>query len=138
MKKGSISLKTAAAAGCAASLLLLVPVIQSGLAKRAAGLSADPPDVSSAAVDYSGVLGKANTGSSGERIAVLPDLPDAAYLVRLAGNTLSVYREGDREPSAQYDLPAGWLPDYDRILLEYGVRAENAGELRGLLEDYVT
>ena len=65
-------------------------------------------------------------------------LPDTAYLLKLSGDRLSVYAEGDRTPTAEYDLPAGWLPDYDRILLEYGLRAGNAQELRRLLEDYVS
>ncbi|MBQ6041239.1 MAG: hypothetical protein K5705_10320 [Oscillospiraceae bacterium] len=65
-------------------------------------------------------------------------LPDTAYLLKLSGDRLSVFAEGERNPVAEYDLPAGWLPDYDRILLEYGLRAGNARELRRLLEDYVS
>ena len=65
-------------------------------------------------------------------------LPDTAYLLKLNGDRLSVFAEGGRTPVAEYDLPAGWLPDYDRILLEYGLRAGNAQELRRLLEDYVS
>ncbi len=71
--------------------------------------------------------------------ALLPeDLPETGYLLKLNGNTLYVYPEGSREPSAAYDLPADWLPDYDRILLEYGFRVSGQAELRELLEDYIS
>ena len=65
-------------------------------------------------------------------------LPDTGYVLKLDGDTLYVYEEGVKKPVAEYDLPAGWLPDYDRILLEYGFRAANKDELRQLLEDYVS
>ncbi|MBR5404845.1 MAG: hypothetical protein K6E36_02715 [Oscillospiraceae bacterium] len=68
----------------------------------------------------------------------LPELPDQRYLLKLRGNVLSVYAEGETEASAVYELPSRWLPDYDRIVLEYGLRAENEAELRRLLEDYVS
>jgi hypothetical protein len=71
----------------------------------------------------------------------LPDpetLPETGYLLKLRGDVLSVYEEGIRQPIAEYDLPAGWLPDYDRILLEYGIRAAGRDELRELIEDYVS
>ena len=61
-----------------------------------------------------------------------------AYLVRLEGDRLCVFAEGDRTPAAEYELPADWLPDYDRILLEYGIRAANADELRQIIEDYLS
>ena len=65
--------------------------------------------------------------------AALPELPQQRYLLKLRGNTLSVYAEGQADPAAVY-----WLPDYDRIVLEYGLRAEDESELRRLLEDYVS
>ena len=70
----------------------------------------------------------------------LPDPPEqeTAYLLKLRGDTLYVYEEGAREASEQYDLPAGWLPDYDRILLEYGMRCTGEQEMRSLVEDYVS
>lgn len=68
----------------------------------------------------------------------MPHLPDTAYLIRLSGDVLTVYAEGNGEPCAQYTLPADWLPAYDRTLLEYGLRAENADELRDLVEDYLS
>lgn len=64
--------------------------------------------------------------------------PDTAYLLKLDGDMLCIYAEGSRTPAAEYELPAGWLPDYDRILLEYGLRVNNAKELRQLLEDYIS
>ena len=67
-----------------------------------------------------------------------PEFPDTAYLIKLNGDVLSVYAEGIREPVEQYELPAGWLPDYDRILLEYGMRVQNAAELRECMEDYLS
>lgn len=65
-------------------------------------------------------------------------LPETGYLLKLHGNVLSVYEEGSREPAAEYDLPADWLPDYDRTLLEYGVRVSGQDELRARIEDYVS
>lgn len=63
---------------------------------------------------------------------------DHAYVLKLDGDTLSIYREGAKEPEASYELPAGWLPDYDRILLEYGMKVEDETELRQLIEDYIS
>ena len=60
------------------------------------------------------------------------------YLIKLNGDTLCVYAEGGKTPEAEYELPADWLPDYDRILLEYGIRTGNADELRQILEDYIS
>lgn len=62
----------------------------------------------------------------------------SAYLVRLNGDMLCVFAEGSRTPAAEYELPADWLPDYDRILLEYGIRVRNTEELRQVLEDYIS
>lgn len=64
--------------------------------------------------------------------------PDVAYLVKLQGDTLYVFAEGSREPNAVYELPAEWLPDYDRTLLEYGFRVSNDAELREIIEDYIS
>ena len=60
------------------------------------------------------------------------------YLIRLDGDLLRVYAEGSRTPAAEYELPAGWLPDYDRILLEYGIRVRDAAALRDIIEDYIS
>lgn len=77
--------------------------------------------------------GKAETAPQG----TLP-AQEQAYVLKLEGDTLSIYKEGKQEAEAVYELPAGWLPDYDRILLEYGMRVENAEELRELIEDYIS
>lgn len=70
---------------------------------------------------------------------LLPDgLPENGFLLRLDADTLYVYQEGSREPAAAYDLPAEWLPEYDRVLLEYGFRVSDEAELRELLEDYIS
>ncbi len=69
----------------------------------------------------------------------LPDqLPESGYTLKLHGDTLRIYEDGKKEPVGEYDLPAGWLPDYDRILLEYGFRVGSRQELRELIEDYVS
>lgn len=60
------------------------------------------------------------------------------YLLKLRGNTLSVYQDGSQDPAAVYELHAKQMPDYDRILLEYGMSVENESDLRRLLEDYVS
>lgn len=65
-------------------------------------------------------------------------LPETGYMLKLHDDTLAVYEDGLRDPIAEYDLPAGWLPDYDRILLEYGFRVSGRDELRELIEDYVS
>ena len=84
---------------------------------------------------------QAQIAKPGEEDFVLPDtadLPDTGYLLKLRDDTLRIYEEGVRKPIAEYELPAGWLPDYDRILLEYGIRVQGADELRQLIEDYVS
>lgn len=63
---------------------------------------------------------------------------EPVFVIRLDGDTLRVYREGEREPDAVYELPAGWLPDYDRILLEYGMKVNGEEELREMIEDYIS
>ena len=97
---------------------------------KAAEAHADPPAQT------------AVTHGSAEDLADLAEiadkLPETGYLLKLHGDTLAVYEDGLREPIAEYDLPAGWLPDYDRILLEYGFRVSGKEELRELLEDYVS
>ncbi|HAG13752.1 MAG TPA: hypothetical protein DCG49_07820 [Ruminococcus sp.] len=70
--------------------------------------------------------------------SAVPPLPETTYLLKLSENTLSVYEEGKPEAVASYELPAGWLPDYDRILLEYGMEVQGETALRALIEDYVS
>lgn len=69
--------------------------------------------------------------------AETPDLPAQSWLLKLQEDTLYVYTEGSREAEAAYQVPAG-LPDYDRILLEYGMKVSSEADLRRLLEDYVS
>ena len=77
------------------------------------------------------------TNASAE--VLLPEaLPETGYLLKLNADTLYVFAEGSREPSASFSLPADWLPEYDRILLEYGFRVSDQAELRELLEDYIS
>ncbi len=71
-------------------------------------------------------------------ISLPANLPETAYLVKLEGDMLYVYAEGSREPDAVYALPADWLPDYDRTLLEYGFRVSDSAELREIIEDYIS
>lgn len=71
-------------------------------------------------------------------ISLPENLPETAYLVKLEGDMLYVYAEGSREPDAVYTLPAEWLPDYDRTLLEYGFRVSDSTELREIIEDYIS
>ncbi|MBR6762042.1 MAG: hypothetical protein IKM30_08440 [Oscillospiraceae bacterium] len=60
------------------------------------------------------------------------------YILRLSGNTLYVFEEGTVEPLESYDLESGWLPDYDRILLEYGMHVTSKADLHALIEDYTS
>lgn len=65
-------------------------------------------------------------------------MPARAYLLKLANDVLGVYMEGDQLPFETYEMTADWLPDYDRVLLEYGLRVQSETELRILLEDYLS
>ena len=58
-----------------------------------------------------------------------------AWLLKLEGDCLAVYAEGEPKPLETYDLSAAWLPDYDRILLEYGMRVDSESDLRRLIEE---
>ena len=130
-------LKAAAAAGLLCAGMLMIPIIRISQAKRAARAVSDPYLSAGSEPEIRAALENAVPGN-GENASALPNFPAGAYLLRLKDNTLSVYREGSREPAVEYELPAGWLPDYDRILLEYGIRVQNETELRGLLEDYIS
>ena len=70
--------------------------------------------------------------------ATEPSHQETAYLLKLTGDTLRIYAGDEKDPCAEYELPAGWLPDYDRIVLEYGLRVGSAAELRSLIEDYIS
>ena len=111
--------------GAGAGFLLFLPLIH---AKRAVS-AAPEKEVSVSA----GALPELSLPDSGSEA----DLPAAGYLLRLKENTLYLYEEGSREAFASYELPAG-IPDYDRILLEYGMKVGSEDELRGVLEDLVS
>lgn len=115
----------AAMLGAGAGFLLFLPLIH---AKRAVS-AAPEKEVSVSA----GALPELSLPDSGSEA----DLPAAGYLLRLKENTLYLYEEGSREAFASYELPAG-IPDYDRILLEYGMKVGSEDELRGVLEDLVS
>lgn len=66
-----------------------------------------------------------------------PVPPAVTYLLHLDGDELSVYASGQKEAVERHTVPAG-LPDYDRILLEYGMQIATEEELRQILEDYLS
>ena len=66
-----------------------------------------------------------------------PVPPAVTYLLHLEGDELSVYASGQKEAIERHTVPAG-LPDYDRILLEYGMQIATEEELRQILEDYLS
>ena len=66
-----------------------------------------------------------------------PVPPAVTYLLHLDGDELSVYASGQQEAIERHTVPAG-LPDYDRILLEYGMQIATEEELRQILEDYLS
>ncbi len=65
-------------------------------------------------------------------------MPEAPYLLKLSEDTLSVYALGSSVPFETYHVSAGWFPDYDRIVLEYGLQIDTAADLRRILEDYIS
>ena len=107
-----------------AGFLLLLPLVRARKAVSAL------PEVSLSDTPDSGIL------PAGAQSGQQPD-PQKHYLLRLRENTLYVYEAGSRDPEAVYEVQAG-LPDYDRILLEYGMEVRSEAELRGVLEDYVS
>ncbi len=60
------------------------------------------------------------------------------YILLLQNDTLYVYPDGQAEAIETYYIASAWLPEYDRILLENGLYAETAAEVRQLLEDYTS
>ena len=63
---------------------------------------------------------------------------ETEYIVKLEDGGLYVYESGKREPSAHYAVQDTGMPDYDRILLEYGIRVTGEAALREVLEDYAS
>lgn len=72
-----------------------------------------------------------------ERAETAPER-EPEYTVRLEKGTLYVYEAGKREPAAAYAVQEAGMPDYDRILLEYGIRVTGEAALREVLEDYAS
>ncbi len=66
------------------------------------------------------------------------DLPEQEYVIRLEDGSLFVYESGKREPLARYAFEEAGLPDYDRTLLEFGIRVTGTEALREVLEDYAS
>ena len=60
------------------------------------------------------------------------------YTVKLEKGALYVYEAGRREPVCAYAVQEAGMPDYDRILLEYGIRVTGEAALREVLEDYAS
>ena len=124
------TLAGAAMLGAGAGFLLFLPLLH---AKRAAAakpetsvLLREERDPASAGLPAQSVSGD-----------TVDTFPAQSYLLKLKEDTLYVYTEGSREASASYQVPAG-LPDYDRILLEYGMKVSSESDLQRLLEDYVS
>ncbi len=132
--KENLRLTAAAAAALACGILLFVPLMQAHRLRKTRLLSETP------LTELAAVQNQADdsAAAAAEPAFTVPVLPEGSYLLRLHDDRLCVYRDGSREAVAVYDLPHGWLPDYDRILLEYGMRVSDAGELRVLLEDYLS
>lgn len=64
--------------------------------------------------------------------------PEKDYIVRLSGDAICVFEAGSRNPIARYEFHDEGMPDYDRILLEFGIRVNGEEALREVLEDYVS
>lgn len=60
------------------------------------------------------------------------------YFLQLQEDVLYVYAKGQASPISSYRIESAWLPEYDRILLENGVYAEDPSALRQLIEDYTS
>ncbi len=60
------------------------------------------------------------------------------YFLQLKENTLYVYPKGQAAAIEAYPVESAWLPEYDRVLLQNGLYAENLAALRQLLEDYTS
>ncbi len=60
------------------------------------------------------------------------------YFLQLQEDVLYIYSKGQASPIGSYPIESAWLPEYDRILLENGVYAENQSALRQFIEDYTS
>ncbi|MBR3679877.1 MAG: hypothetical protein IKL87_06710 [Oscillospiraceae bacterium] len=73
-----------------------------------------------------------------EKQLVAASTPDGPYLLRLEEETLAIYAVGTDTPFEQYAISPAWLPEYDRVLLQYGIEVESTAEMRRLVEDYLS
>lgn len=71
-------------------------------------------------------------------IATPQQITENEFFLQLRENTLYVYPKGQTSPIETYPMESAWLPEYDRILLENGVYAQNQAALRQLIEDYTS
>ncbi len=74
----------------------------------------------------------------GEHPLVAASTPEGPYRIVLSGEKLLVFAAGIETPFEVYELSPAWLPDFDRLMLEYGIEVQDTAALRGLLEDYLS
>lgn len=58
------------------------------------------------------------------------------YLVTVYEGKIAVFKENETKPMQILDIPLSMLPEEDISILKKGIRAENIGELKRILEDY--
>ncbi|MBQ8920583.1 MAG: hypothetical protein IJ060_00260 [Oscillospiraceae bacterium] len=125
----------------------IFPIVGGGLALLTAGTSAlarrasgryELPEVSFSA-EEAGLPVQLRSGESAPDAepGTVPE-PERDYIVKLKDGSLFVYEVGKREPLARYAFEDAGLPDYDRTLLEYGIRITGQEALREVLEDYAS
>jgi len=124
----------------------IFPILGTGLAVMTAGVSAfsrraagryELPEVPYSA-EEAGLPVQLRSEDEATAGAAAPVKPEPDYTVKLQENSLFVYESGKREPIARYAFEDAGLPDYDRTLLEYGIRVTGAEALREVLEDYAS
>ena len=124
----------------------IFPILGTGLAVLTAGASAFSrrasgqyalPEVSYS-TEEAGLPVQIRSGDEVSGGSAAPEKPEPDYTVKLQENSLFVYESGKREPIARYAFEDAGLPDYDRTLLEYGIRVTGAEALREVLEDYAS
>lgn len=59
----------------------------------------------------------------------------ACYIVRLHGDKITVCKEGEEQPEAEFSLPAEGISAADARLLSDGIRLRGADDVLRLLED---
>ncbi len=101
-------------------------------------IPAQDPAKEAAADDSAAITNEYSPTNSPETVIDTETSAANGYVLRLSGNTLYVFAEGTMEPLESYTLESGWLPDYDRILLEYGMHVPSKADLHALLEDYTS